>query len=153
MIEITVGSNLVVCERQSFPVLHPLKDLTEDLGAARKLITLADRFFCLDNAIQYSGYARKLDDYDGQTGPFGPSVYVQLWERDKLYRTVAFRDVGYVGVLHACHTGDSPISDVLDQDLIGDACNAIDGGLAERVVGYVADGRLEIAVPYPRSSC
>jgi hypothetical protein len=151
MIEITVGSNLVQNERESFPALHPLRDLSEDLVAARKLITLVDRFFLLDPCVTYSGMVRKLDDYDGQTGAYGPYIYAQVWNGDKLHRTVAFKDVGYVGIVHVQSPEDDSISDNMDRDLIGNACNAIEDGLAESVIGYVADGRLELAIPYPRA--
>lgn len=157
MIEVTLGKNLVVSERPSFPLLHPLRDLTEDLPAARAVIAAAMSFFWLDvRHTTFSGFARKLDRFDGETGPFGPCFYVQLWEQGVLLRTVAFRTLGYVGVLHAELPADEKLfeEDMDSNDLIGSMCRDVPGVpelYAREVVGYVSDGRLELTVPYVAS--
>jgi len=154
VIEVTLGKNLVTCERPTFPVLHPLVDLTEDLAAARTVISAAARFFWLHREPVYSGVARKLDSYDGETGPFGPCYYVQLWQDGRLLRTVAFRNIGYVGVLHVDLTGEEPFRDDPYHDVIGTLCEgapSLPEGYAEKVIGYVSGGQLEIAVPYVSS--
>lgn len=155
MIEVTLGKNLVVSERPSFPVLHPLRDLTEDLTAARAAITAAIRFFWLDpRHITFSGFARKLDRFDGETGAFGPCFYVQLWEEGLLLRTVAFRGLGYVGTLHVeLPKGEKPFEEDMDaHDLIGALCRGgaedLPEHYARQVIGYVDEGRLELSFPY-----
>jgi hypothetical protein len=157
MIEVTLGKNLVVSERPTFPFLHPLKDLTEDLPAARTVITAARRFFWLDTRhTSFSGFARKLDRFDGDPGPFGPCFYVQLWENNVLLRTVAFRNIGYIGILHIeLPTGEKPFEEDADSnDLIGAMCKDVPGvpeTYAREVIGYVDEGRLELTLPYVAS--
>lgn len=72
VMEITLGTNLAICERSTFPVLHPLFDLADDLSVARTLIIAVDRFFLHLRNVRMSGYARKHDSYDGDPGDIGP---------------------------------------------------------------------------------
>lgn len=151
MIEVTLDKNLVSSERPTFPVLHPLVDLTQDLTAARAVIAAAVRFFWLPRQASYSGHARKLDSFDGETGSFGPCFYVQVWEKGELLRTVGFRNLGYVGVLHVDIPEGEPFNNDSYNDLIGDLCRDVPGvcdDYARGCIGYVDEGRLEIAVPY-----
>jgi len=150
--EITLGTNLVICERPTFPALHPLFDLTEDLSVARLVIAAAERFFCLHvQSVVLSGYARKHDAYDGAPGDTGPAFYVQVWYQGEVYRTVAFSHLGYTGVLHVEIPKGKEPKDVIDADMIGDMCNGHealrDEGIAEKCVGYVGNGKLAITVP------
>jgi len=152
VIEITLGTNLVICERPTFPALHPLFDLADDLPVARKLIIAVDRFFGLHlRKVRMSGYARKHDSYDGDPGDVGPAFYAQIWRGDKLYRTAAFRHLGYTGILHIEIPGEEDPTDFFDYDMIGDMCNGHealrDEGIAESCIGYVGEGKLCITVP------
>lgn len=152
MIKITLGTNLIACERPTFPALHPLFDLADNLTAARTLIVAVDRFFSIDlDEVRMSGYARKHDSYDGDPGDVGPAFYAQIWHGDKVYRTAAFRNLGYTGILHIEIPAETDPKDAFDFDMIGDMCNAHEllreDGYAERCIGYVGDGKLTITVP------
>ncbi len=153
MIEVTLNKNIVPCRHAAWPVLHPLVDLTEDPIAARRAIYAAERFFLLSPDVHYSGYARRVDAYDGEPGHAGPCFYVQVWHHDRLYRSVGFRNFGYMGILHV-EIQSEDVTESIDRDLIGAMIRSLDGfqGItpdqAVTTLAFVCENRLEIAVPY-----
>ena len=153
MLEVTLDENLIECERESWPKLHPLIDLTQNIDIAKRVALFAERFFRLSLGVVYSGYARPVDATDGLVGPRGPLFYIQLWHGEKLCRTVGFRDTGYIGILHVDLPEDESFDDSVDMDLIGDLCKGIEKnrplpeGFAESCIGYVTDGSLEFTLP------
>jgi hypothetical protein len=149
MIKVTLDDNLVQCEREAFPKLFPLVDLTQDLGAARAVISAASRFFWLDTRrLQFSGRVRKL--HEGEADVF----YVQLWDKEKVYRSVGFRNLGFTGILHVEldeSEEEESIASCFSQDVIGQMCRGVDAfppSYAESCLCYVADGVLEFEAPY-----
>lgn len=153
VIEVTLNKNIVTCRHAAWPVLHPMVDLTEDPIAARRAVYAAERFFLLSSDVVYSGFARKTDVYDGEPGPAGPCFYVQLWHNARLYRTVAFRDFGYVGVLHV-EIKSEDVKESIDRDLIGSFIQSLDGfqGISPdeacATLALVYDNKLQISIPY-----
>jgi len=76
-------------------------------------------FRLVPDAFVISGHAREIDLRDGKPGLHGPLLYVQFWNGERLCRTAAFRNVGFVGVVHVEVRDDSyRIGDTLDQDVI-----------------------------------
>jgi len=153
MLEITLDENLIECERGSWPKLHPLIDLSQNIDIAKRVALIAERFFRLSLGVVFSGYARPVDETDGNPGSKGPVFYIQVWHGEKLCRTVGFRDTGYVGILHVDLPEEQEFGDSVDMDLIGDLCKGIEknrplpDGYAESCIGYVTDGRLEFVLP------
>ncbi len=147
MIEVTLGNNLVACERPTFPVLHPLIDLTQDLAAARAAILAAEKFFRPFDDCTYSGWCRRVTALDGKGGPWGPVFYIQLWSGDKVYRTMGVRDLAYTGILHVQLPNNCNPDEAIDRDVIGDACRSFNPVLAETCVAYIHSAGIDLAIP------
>jgi hypothetical protein len=128
------------CRRSAYPELRPMKDLYTDKELTEAVLCIADSFFALNHTYAiYSGFAREADERDGS----GALLYAQVWVDGKLRRSVAFRDSGYVGILHIEVANEFGFEFTLGQDLIGTLYGR--GENPERVVAIVSGGRMEIS--------
>ncbi len=104
---------LVPCEKPAYPALLPLHDLTQNLETAQAVIDLIQPFFKFSPAWPiYSGAARRAVPSDG-----GGVLYVQIWKNGAVVRSIAFRDCGYVGILHLDYPSDD-VGQYRYQDLV-----------------------------------
>jgi hypothetical protein len=130
-----------VCKRPAFPELRALKDLADDEEMATAVIRITDSFFYLnDKYTVYSGYARVTDAKDSARA----CLYAQVWVDDRLRRSVAFRNVGYVGILHIDISNDLGFQLGIGRDLIGIAYEK-SGENPEKVLAIVAGNRSEVS--------
>jgi len=153
VIDVTPNDNLVTCERPAWPDHRPFIDLTTNLNLARKIINTAFYFFLFGTGVKYSGYARQVTAQDGEM-PFEDDVfYVQVWEGERLHRTVGYRHFGYVGTLHA-EIKEGQLRAEIDRDYIGDACKGIEANIslpinyASKCIAYVEGDLVQISFPH-----
>lgn len=120
--------NIVPCRREAWPRLRPLIDLTRNVTVARKLTEELWRFFQFKPELLYfSGYAQPSEDPEA-------IFYVQLWEGGELYRSVGFKDLGYVGILHV----EPNESSILYEAILTDWVSAAYHGFND--MRYITDG-------------
>jgi len=74
-------------------------DLAENVEMAKKILEPIHRFFDFSWSLsRFSGFAREAKPGGPEAGPL---FYVQFWtKRQKIWRSVEFRNIGYTGVLH-----------------------------------------------------
>lgn len=136
-----IAEHVDVCKRPAFPELRALQDLTDDEEMAGAVIRIADSFFALnDKYTVYSGYARATDAKDGARA----CLYAQVWVDDRLRRSVAFRNVGYVGILHIDIANDMGFQLGIGRDLIGISYEK-SGENPEKVLAIVTGNRPEVS--------
>lgn len=141
--------DVVPSRREVFPRLRPLLDLTRNVQVAQEIVDRIVGFFKFEDAWPtFSGHARKADRQDGKN----PLLYVMMADEGGVYRSFAFRGIGYVGVLY--------IEDRTEENtFFADYLYAIQYGLnqegpspvegwEERVLGLVCGDELLVSVPF-----
>jgi len=127
MAKVTLNEDLVPCSR---PIRASLSiDFTENLYLANRFVRTATQCFWLkQGSCVFSGYV-----CDG-----GDSFVVEVWFKDKRYRSVKFQGLGYAGMLYV--DVQTSLSDALGQDLLGDLHeNPEREGLEMRVSGRLLE--------------
>lgn len=111
MVKITLNDNLVPCEREPWALGRPAHDLTNNIVAAERFASIAIRFFGLRRgSVRFSGFV----------SPGNQGLHIKVWEGERIYRSVKFRNHKYSGVLHVLPK-EGLIQHCLGQDLIGDS--------------------------------
>lgn len=118
--KVTRNVNLVPCPRERRATGSDNADLMNNVLLARKLIRIANHFFCLRPGAIYSGY---IDEKEKNF------FTLKLWEGDRLVRLFIVSNLGYGGMLHV----DIPDLSTITFDLLIDA--ATDKCLRPSVIG------------------
>jgi len=144
----TLFYNIVPCKREAWPRLAPLTDLTQNVTIARDIVEKTGRFFKYKpDCAYFSGYAQRTDD------PYA-TFYVQLWDDDHLFRTLAFKNLGYAGILHVEPDEYSMIEWTIDVDWVRVAFEGFDEiretveGLDRERLCWVDGDSLTVTFPY-----
>jgi len=143
--------NLVRCQREAFPRLLPLADLTQQTQTLRELAEIIQPFFNFYYTPWpvYSGFVRKVVRQDGAN----PLLYVQLWDEGRVVRSVAFRNIGFVGVLNIDYPDDQEphgYVDVIRAIFYGfnQEAHSIMEGWTEESLALVDGDRLTVPIPW-----
>lgn len=107
MAKVTLNDDLVPCAR---PIRASLAiDLTENLYLANRFVRTATQFFWLKkDTCLFSGYVSDGQDH----------FVVELWHKEKRYRTIRFQGLGYAGMLYIDVKTSFP--EALGLDLLGE---------------------------------
>jgi hypothetical protein len=143
---------VVPCRLPAWPASQPLFDLTRDGDAAHGLFATVQPFFRFKaGEARFSGYAGKLrPDHD----PFDPCFYVQIWNGERVYRTVAFKGLGYWGILHVDLLRPDRAIRIKDDDPVSMVWNGLDNWtnldlpFLKGQIWYVEGDTLKVDIPW-----
>lgn len=143
----------VPCTRGFVPALRPLYDLSLNVESAMSVLQVLDPFFYFTDNPEiglcvFSGSVRRADEYDGTR----PLLYVQVWRGTRLYRSFAFRSVGYVGVVDiACPPeGLGFTRDYLESIFaeFSENCHLLPEGADRQCLVLVEGNQLTLSLPW-----
>jgi len=139
---------LVPCELGAQPMLRRVPDLTQNVEVAQAILDRIETFFCFQDGWPIlSGYARRADRNDGGN----PLLYVQMVDGSGVYRSFAFRGLGFVGVVYI-EEPEGGVSHFCDH-LFAIAYGFMQEGPSiaddweSSTLGLVEEGRLAVWIP------
>ena len=138
------------CKLEPWPVLRPMNDLAENALMTRTILERINPFYGFTWSLsRFSGYAAEASE--------GALFYVQFWTNaNKLWRSAAFRNIGYAGVLHVerLKKDESDVDFTIDRDFVEELIDAIGeqrilpNQWAETCMPVVDGTYIELPVPW-----